>query len=154
MRINLFIFLGLILTQGVVAQGLKRLHVDESNIVKHQDFHQIEVFTKFHRLPEYKNISQKIRLLKKSKSTSPIYQVGDRSSFFVRDILALERWNVVSALCLYKSSSVAIWISEADLESYSDSLDIQLLTDSLNVYLETKTPSGSVNSDKGILEID
>lgn len=135
----------------VAGQGVEAINVHSG---LKESLVEREVSTVLRLLSEYERITEKAALLKsrEGKAKRKYFEVGDTTHFFVRDITRLENWLRVNASCVRKENNFAIWVTERDLNVFSDSLDIPELLDSLSYYLSDATLSGSVNPDRGIID--
>jgi hypothetical protein len=108
------------------------------------------------RRPVYRDISRKMSQLRRtlgSKSTTDP-TVGDRRSFYVRDVLNLSRWNDVKAELVARAPRVQFWMAVGEVEAFRKRGSLQVLLDSIRKRTVHRTPSGSVDPDRGIVPIE
>lgn len=116
----------------------------------------VDISLLLRKTSSYQHIKEKISLTKNKMKAKPRKpgSIGDTTTFFVRDLFSLEKWNSISAECVYLNQNLAIWVSNNDLSYYADSLNLQEVVDSLSIrLLDTSNPT-SINPSKGIIDLN
>lgn len=99
------------------------------------------------QIPEgFERIQHKIERLEPA-------QIGQKESFFVRNILALDTWYSLQAECLYTSNYLSIWIDSELKTTIQDSISIEEVLPELIQYLEHRTSPLSIDSGSGSIPI-
>ena len=141
---------------GLFAQDLQAISIDSKMDTPKYTPSVTDVSLLLRERDSYQNIRRNIGRLKstlQNKKRKPA-TVGDTAPFFVRNISTLNTWDTIVAECIYTSDNIALWVSVADNSFYADSLSFSQIADSLSQLLEVRSPSGSIDPAKGILEID
>lgn len=108
------------------------------------------------RRPIYRRIVQKIDQLRHTgrpqQRVAP--ERGDRQTFYVRDVQNLSQWNEVEAELLHRSAQVQFWMQEKEVEALRNRGLLRALIDSLVRRTVRRTPAGSVDRSRGILQLE
>lgn len=117
-------------------------------------FEKSGVTHKFLSTESYQTIRARLKQARKRQyKRASKTQVGDIHSFYVRDVLQMDRWHQAESICLYASDELALWMTQKDYQQFRDSVDIASITDQLSQLLETSAPAMSVAPQSGILDI-
>lgn len=80
--------------------------------------------------------------------------MSDRRFFHVRDVLNLSEWNEVEAELLVRTPLVQFWMEVEEVEALRERGLLQSILDSVVKRTVRRTPTGSVDSDRGIVPIE
>ena len=141
---------------GLFAQDFQAISIDSKMDTQKYAPSVTDVSLLLREKDFYQNIRRNIGHLKstlQNKKRKPA-TVGDTAPFFVRNIATLDSWDTIVAECIYTSDNIALWVSVAETSFYEDSLSFSQIADSLSQLLEARSPSGSINPSKGIVDLN
>jgi len=110
--------------------------------------------SKLHFRPSFPINQNLKKLISKSNTVSSSDTLNSKHKFFIRNLFDQTKWNQKNFILLRQSKNVNIWVDTLSSNQLLSADQAKQVLDSLLFFLTVSTPSKSIDSAKGIIEIE